>query len=45
MIKKSSRAFGSIVLVTAAQPNTGGAAPAAPPITMFCDVARFSQTV
>ena len=31
--------------VTAVQPSTGGAAPAAPPITMFCGVACFSQTV
>ena len=27
--------------VTAAQPITGGAAPAAPPSTMFCVVLRF----
>jgi hypothetical protein len=45
MIRNSSSAFGSIEFVTAAQPSTGGAAPAAPPITMFCGVARFSQTV
>ena len=31
--------------VTAAQPITGGNAPAAPPITMFCGVRRFSQIV
>ena len=33
------------MFVTAAQPSTGGAAPAAPPITMFCEVARLSHTV
>ena len=31
--------------VTAAQPTSGGTAPAAPPITMFCGVRRFSHTV
>jgi len=31
--------------VTAAQPITGGIAPAAPPMTMFCGVLRFSQIV
>ncbi len=31
--------------VTAAQPTSGGTAPAAPPITMFCGVDRFSQIV
>ena len=31
--------------VTAAQPSTGGIAPEAPPITMFCGVAGFSSTV
>jgi hypothetical protein len=31
--------------VTAAQPITGGRAPAAPPITMFCGVERFSMIV
>ena len=30
--------------VAAAQPIIGGKAPAAPPITMFCGVRRFSQT-
>ena len=44
-MRNSSSAFGSMVLVTAAQPSTGGAAPAAPPITMFCEVARLSHTV
>jgi hypothetical protein len=31
--------------VTAAQPMSGGKAPAAPPITMFCGVRRLSQIV
>jgi hypothetical protein len=31
--------------VTAAQPISAGAAPAAPPITMFCVVERFSHIV
>jgi len=31
--------------VTAAQPMTGGSAPAAPPMTMFCGVERLSQRV
>ena len=31
--------------VTAAQPITGGNAPAAPPMTMFCGVERFSHIV
>ena len=31
--------------VTAAQPTSGGTAPAAPPMTMFCGVRRLSQTV
>ena len=30
---------------TAAQPITGGRAPAAPPMTMFCGVRRFSPSV
>ena len=29
--------------VAAAQPIIGGKAPAAPPITMFCGVVRFSH--
>ena len=33
------------VPVTAAQPITGGKAPAAPPMTMFCGVQRFSHIV
>jgi hypothetical protein len=31
--------------VAAAQPTSGGTAPAAPPMTMFCGVERFSQRV
>ena len=31
--------------VTAAQPTSGGTAPAAPPMTMFCGVRRLSHTV
>ena len=31
--------------VAAAQPIIGGKAPAAPPITMFCGVERFSHIV
>ena len=31
--------------MAAAQPTIGGKAPAAPPITMFCGVRRFSQMV
>jgi len=31
--------------VIAAQPSIGGIAPARPPMTMFCEVARFRYTV
>ena len=31
--------------VAAAQPITGGSAPAAPPMTMFCGVERLSHMV
>ena len=31
--------------VAAAQPTIGGKAPAAPPMTMFCGVERFSHIV
>ncbi len=34
-----------IVPVAAAQPIIGGKAPAAPPMTMFCGVRRFSHIV
>ncbi len=38
---------GSIAMppVTAAQPTSGGIAPAAPPMTMFCGVRRLSSIV
>ena len=45
MMRNSSSASGGTSLVTAAQPSTGGIAPEAPPITMFCGVAGFSSTV
>ena len=45
MIANSSTGISEIDPVTAAQPITGGNAPAAPPMTMFCGVRRFSQTV
>ena len=44
-MKKSSTAVALIEPVTAAHPTSGGTAPAAPPITMFCGVRRFSHTV
>ncbi len=45
MIRNSATAARSVRPVTAAQPTSGGTAPAAPPITMFCGVRRLSQTV
>ena len=33
------------LLVTAAQPTSTGTAPAAPPITMFCEDRRLSHSV
>ena len=42
---KSATAVRSSPPVTAAQPIIGGKAPAAPPITMFCGVRRFSHIV
>ena len=45
MIRNSSSAYGSTCPVTAVQPSTGGAAPAAPPMTMFCGVMCLSHTV
>ena len=33
----------AICPVAATQPISGGKAPASPPITMFCGVARFSH--
>ena len=44
-MKKRITAVPLTVPVTAAQPTRGGTAPAAPPMTMFCGVRRFSQTV
>ena len=41
----SSTAVHETSPVTAAQATSGGTAPAAPPITMFCGVRRFSQIV
>jgi hypothetical protein len=40
-----SQAFSGASPVAAAQPITGGRAPAAPPMTMFCGVQRFSHMV
>ena len=42
-----NKMIGSIVSVPVAivQPITGGRAPAAPPMTIFCGVLLFSQTV
>mgnify|MGYP003374312139 CR=1 FL=1 len=45
MMRNSSSASGATSPVTAAQPSTGGIAPDAPPMTMFCGVAGFSSTV
>ena len=41
---QSSQAF-SGPCAAAAQPITGGRAPARPPMTMFCGVERFSHMV
>ena len=41
----SSHAERSSDPVTAAQPTSGGIAPAAPPMTMFWTVVRFSHSV
>src|SRR5438477_392703 len=45
MIRNKSSGSTAIWPVAAAQPMTGGNAPAAPPITMFCGVRRFSHIV
>ena len=42
-MRKRSRLSKPIEPVAAAQAITGGNAPAAPPITMFCGVRRFSH--
>ena len=41
IINTNNREFGSTEFVTAVQPSNGGAAPARPPITIFCGVALF----
>ena len=43
MIRNRISGSGPTSPVTAAQPSTGGIAPDAPPITMFCGVAGFEQ--
>ena len=45
MMRKSTRDSSPTYPAAAAHPITGGRAPAAPPITMFWDVFRFSQAV
>jgi hypothetical protein len=45
MMANSAIAPQPIPPVAAAQPISGGKAPAAPPITMFCGVRRLSQIV
>ncbi len=45
IIKNSTSASALTSPVMAAQPSTGGMAPEAPPITMFCGVRGLSHTV
>ncbi len=45
MMRKSVSASAVTSPVAAAQPSTGGIAPEAPPITMFCGVMGFRITV
>jgi hypothetical protein len=45
MMANSSQACQGASPVAAAQPMTGGKAPAAPPMTMFWGVRRFSSRV
>ena len=45
MIRNMISGASPISPVTAAQPASGGIAPAAPPMTMFCGVRRFSTIV
>jgi hypothetical protein len=45
MMRKRSIASVVTSPVTAAQPSTGGIAPDAPPMTMFCGVAGLRSTV
>jgi hypothetical protein len=44
-MRKSQSAGSASDPVAAAYPTSGGTAPAAPPMTMFCGVERFSQRV
>jgi hypothetical protein len=45
MIANSKRLSRLTEPLTAAHPTTGGKAPAAPPITIFCGVSLFSHIV
>ncbi|MNW11211.1 hypothetical protein D3C71_2086060 [compost metagenome] len=45
MISTSSSGSAVRWPVTATQPSSGGAAPARPPMTMFCGVARLRKPV
>ena len=45
MVKNRSHASGLTLPLTAAHPKTGGMAPEAPPITIFCGVSGFRTTV
>ena len=45
MMRNRISASGATSPVTAVQPSTGGIAPEAPPITMFCGVSGFSTSV
>jgi hypothetical protein len=45
MIKNIINDSGATTLFTAAQPNIGGMAPDAPPMTIFIGVAGFKNTV
>ena len=45
MIATSTMGASDSEPVTAAQPMAGGSAPDKPPITIFCGVRRFSQSV
>ena len=45
MMRKRTKLSRLTLPVAAAQPIIGGTAPAAPPITMFCGVNRFSHMV
>ena len=45
MMRNRISASGPTLPVIAAQPSTGGMAPLAPPMTMFCGVSGFRITV